>query len=46
VRIGEVVKLRLPLTRPGEMISTTLKADQLKALRDQGEIQELRIDCE
>jgi len=46
VRIGEVVKLRLPLTRPGEMISTTLKADQLKALREQGETQELRIDCE
>jgi hypothetical protein len=46
VRIGDVVKLRLPLTRPGEMITATLKADQLKALSNQGETQELRVECE
>ncbi len=46
VRIGTVLKLRLPLTRPGEMITATLKVEQLKALCDEGHNREVRIDCE
>ena len=46
VRIGEALRLRLPLTRPGEMITATLKVDQLKALYDEGRNREVRIDCE
>lgn len=46
VRIGNAIKLRLPLTRPGEMITATLKVDQLRALYDEGKNREVRIDCE
>jgi len=45
VRIGNVARLRLPLTRPGEMITCALSREQIRALSGE-DAQEVRIECE
>jgi NADPH-dependent 2,4-dienoyl-CoA reductase/sulfur reductase-like enzyme len=46
LRIGEVVKKRLPLTRPGEMIGFDLSVDQVRALSEGNPSGEVQIECD
>lgn len=46
VRIGRVARIRLPLTRPGEMITVSLSAEQIRQLADDGNDGEVRVECE
>lgn len=46
LRIGEIVKKRLSLTRPGEMINIDISADQIQALADDNPSKEVKIECD
>ncbi len=46
LRIGDVVKKRLPLTRPGEMIRLDISAEQIRHLSDGTASGEVRIECD
>lgn len=46
LRLGETVKMRLPLTRPGEMIGIDLSADRLRGLSEHSASGEVLIECD
>ena len=46
IRIGDTVRQRLPLTRPGEMVTLHLSAQQIHELSGGNSVQEVRIECE